>query len=598
MARFNDIRPRLGRPLRCFGALAAAGLLSFAAHDAEAQQLRFSTTAPGGIAATGNTLGLSKAGGVNGPGIHDSIGTFISLDSSSYDDEPFVETNPWPAGTTYDWTQNGSTAVLVLPDRSEVLYAELVWSGSYYYDPEDVSAFLDDAVVLTVGGESIDVSPDGATAQTFEETSYTGFAANYYIRSADVTAFISQQGGGTYSVSGVPATQNTAIDSLSAAGWTLVVAYRQAAQPIRNLSVFVGGSFVDEDAQQDYTVTGFCAPPFGAVEGKAVVSALEGDADLAGDDLAIGETAGSLDFVSLLGPNNPESNFFCSQINDGNGDLDTSGSFGGDNHDAASGVNVIGGRQGWDLTTVALSSSLGHLVNDQQSAVMRTTTTGDSFVPTLVALELDVKSPDFSDSSTEASVDVVQVGDTFNVSATLANSGEAQASNLLFALDLDDGLALTSYSTDGTAGDSDGATVDAARLEAGVPAGTLMVSEMRTIELTVEVVGVPENGTAFTFRPTWGHSFQTCSNQPAIDESFSGPGDTVTYEGESTSGAGGSSSSGSASGGSSGNPDDGGDPRDPAGCACSTPGTQGDLGGAGALALLGLALAATRRRRR
>ena len=31
---------------------------------------------------------------------------------------------------------------------------------------------------------------------------------------------------------------------------------------------FVGGSFVDEDSVQDYTVSGFCAPPYGVVEGN------------------------------------------------------------------------------------------------------------------------------------------------------------------------------------------------------------------------------------------------------------------------------------------------------------------------------------------
>ena len=79
-------------------------------------------------------------------------------------------------------------------------------------------------------------------------------------------------------VSGVPATQDTLINSLNAAGWTLVVAYRDSTERIHNLTIFVGGSFVDEDSTEDYDFAGFCTPPSGPFDGHAVVSALEGDA--------------------------------------------------------------------------------------------------------------------------------------------------------------------------------------------------------------------------------------------------------------------------------------------------------------------------------
>src|SRR6185436_5485932 len=108
---------------------------------------RFSTTAPGRVVGTGNTLGLSKALNENGPGTSDSIGTFLSL-GNTVDDVPPNPANPWPLGTTYDWTQNGSTASLVLPAEGEVLYAELVWGGSSNYGDEDVTPFLDTPVTL------------------------------------------------------------------------------------------------------------------------------------------------------------------------------------------------------------------------------------------------------------------------------------------------------------------------------------------------------------------------------------------------------------------------------------------------------------------
>lgn len=602
--RHHRLRSRFART--GLTVLAAAGLLSFSANG-EAQELRYVTTQPGGIAATGNTLGLSKALDENGPGTQDSIGTFISLDPNSVDDDPLNSGNPWPGNTTWDWTQNGSEAELVLPMGAEVLYAELVWAGSYSYG-EDVTANLEDPVVLGFGNDAVSITPSTLTAQTFAETSFTGFAANYYIRSADVTSFVDLHGAGFYDVSGVPATQTDTINSLNAAGWSLVVAYRGEDQPIRNLTIFVGGSFVDEDSQQDYLVSGFCAPPFGAVEGNVVVSALEGDADLTGDILQLAQTdAGP--FVTLAGPNNPSDNFFGSQINDDTGTLDTSGSFGTVNHDAFLGINVSGGRQGWDITTLDLSSMDNHLVNNQTSAVVRTVTTGDSYVPTLVALELDVKSPDFTSSSTEASMDPVELGDQFTLTATLSNSGEAQASNLRYVMELPTGLDMKSYATDGTVGDVSGFPVTPTMLTMGVDAGDLPIGETRTITIDLEVVGAPANGGNFLFSPMWEHDFITCDGDDPIEESHSPPTETVAFLAEmpdpGTGGAGGAMGTGGMGGfdgtggaGNTGNDDDGDVIEEDGGCGCTLPGNDEDDSTAPLLALAGLGLVVARRRRR
>jgi len=574
-----------------FPVLVVAGLCGLSA-DADAQQLRFATTAPGGIASTGNTLGLAKGSDQNGPGTAHSIGTFITLDPALVDDWPANPANPWPFGTTWDWTLNGSAATLVLPQGAEVLHAELVWAGSHDYYPEAVTESIDLPVTLLAGADEISVQPNASTAQTLAEQSYLGFYANYYLRSADVTAFVRDHGAVTYAVSGVPATQGDLTNTLSGAGWSLVVAYRHDASPIRNLSVFVGGTFVDEDSSVDYTVTGFCAPPYGVVEGKATVAALEGDANLTGEDFAIGETAqGS--FTSLFGPNNPENNFFASQINDDNGMLDASGSFGDHNHDAVNGVNIAGARQGWDHTTVALTSTAGHVSNNQTSAVLRTTTVGDSYYPVLVALELDVKSPDFSDSLTQASTPSVMLGDTFTVTTTLSNSGEAQATDLLLALELDGGLALTDFTIDDDSGDSQGNPVGADALAVGVTAGVLHVGELRTITLHLEAIAPPDNQIEYVFEPNWGHTFTSCSSDPAIDEMFAGPSATVLYEAEAVEPPGEEPPTEEPP-----MDDDGisSDPEAEGSCGCEMPGS-GNEDRTGLLALLALGAAVAVRRR-
>src|SRR5512139_2095434 len=104
--------------------LVGLGLLASGAALGAPPILRFETTQPGNVVATGNTLGLAKQFGLNGPGTEDAIGTFITLDTTSVDDTPANPGNPWPAGTTELWQDNGSAATLTIPAEATVLYAE------------------------------------------------------------------------------------------------------------------------------------------------------------------------------------------------------------------------------------------------------------------------------------------------------------------------------------------------------------------------------------------------------------------------------------------------------------------------------------------
>ena len=584
---------------------------------AQAQVLRYSTTAAGKIVSTGNTLGLSKALNENGPGTKDSIGTFVAL-GNSVDNNPFNPLNSWPAGTTFDWTKNGSTAVLALPNEGTVLYAELIWGGSDKYS-EDVTALLGTPVTLAAGNATITVPPDPATALTIATTAMAGFAVNYYMRSADVTAFVKAAGSATYSVSGVPATQTTTINSLNAAGWTLTVVMRDSSEPVRNLSVFVGGSFVDENSQQDYTISGFCTPTAGPVNGKVSVSTIEGDANLTGDQLLIAPTIAG-PFVQLSGPNNPPDNFFCSQINGPTGNLDTQGSFGLANHNALLGVNIAGGRQGWDVTTVPVNSQAGQLKNGQTSAVLRTITTGDSYIPTLAAFAIDVNAPDFTGpgSMLSFSADTVKIGDKLTATMDLVNKGQVTAQTVVLTLPIEAGLSLTQFQMDGQNGDINGMAVTTAGLTTGVDAGTLAAGKTRHVVVSLDVVGPPK-GTQYLLAPDWAYSFQLCAGA-MLPESYSQfglvafdpSGTTASSSGESsgattgaTSGAGGTASvtTGSAGNGGSGGAGAGGGksgsggagggtgsgtPGDPAGCGCTVPGESDHPWAPGALALLAM----------
>ncbi len=484
-------------------AVTLAGLALISTDVAAEQTLRFSTTTAGAIAVTGNTLGLAGGGGVNAPSTHGSIATFISLDLLSRDGD-------FPDGTTDDWTANGSQAFLDIPEDAVVLHAEVIWGGSWAGGTEDVSSDLESAVTFGTPDGDHAVSPDPATASDLDLTAASGFGVRYYTRSNSVTDEVRAGGRGFYSVGGVPGTQDALVNELNAAGWILAVAYHDSDEPGRNLSIFSGADWVDEDATLDTVASGFCAPPSGSVDGLIHVAAIEGDAHFSGDSLQVGDGDG---FEILSGPYNPEDNFFGSQINDSAGERDTRGTFGDRNQDAIGGTNSVGGRQGWDITAVGISSAEGHLNNGQTEATIRATTSGDSFVVSMVAFEIDVNAPTFDTTdAVELSAGPVEVGDTLEVETLIENLGSADADLIEFILELPDGVSLL-----GGAIDVDGASVaaDASSLLGGVELGALAVDEsfLVTVELSIDSV-VP--GTPIEIRPIWSYGWQTCPTSPPV----------------------------------------------------------------------------------
>jgi hypothetical protein len=198
--------------------------------SAQAQYVqRFTTISNGAVTFTGNSLGLDGEASQNGQGTRGSIGTFVTTNTASRDITPLPTTAPqFPFGTTSDWRQNGSQAVLRLPAGARVLRAELVWGGTFAGNTaaDNVSAFIDDAVSFTTPAGTFDVTPDPATARIDGTVAGTGTCNGcFYVRSADVTSLVAAAGPGTYTTGRVPATQGTTDNNNPSAGWTLAVVY-------------------------------------------------------------------------------------------------------------------------------------------------------------------------------------------------------------------------------------------------------------------------------------------------------------------------------------------------------------------------------------
>lgn len=397
---------------------------------------RYSDVKKGAIVFTGNTLGLSKASNSNSPGLEGSIGAFTSLDVS-------LQVGNFPPGTTLDYAQNGSAAQLTLPPDSDILYAELIWGGLYQSTVNNISNLINNPVTFTTPASVQTVIPDPVTAQNFLIT-VDNVTVGFYTRSANVTALLQAAGNGTYSLQGVPALIE-AIDSRTSqtnhAGWTLAVAYENADITLRNLTLWCGGAVVSPSTgTTTVTVSDFLTPDVLPITGKIFVSGQEGDAVLSGDQMLFGETTATL--MPLSGPNNPQGNFFASQINDSDGFLDTTGTFGSRNANAAAGTNTLACLQGWDITAVDISAQLNA---GQNSAAIRFTSSGDLYVPNALGILIDSKGANLTIEKS-AAVTYAAVGQDIPYSLKITNTGSVPALNATVSDMLPPGMTLTAGS--------------------------------------------------------------------------------------------------------------------------------------------------------
>lgn len=370
-----------GRAARVLiGALAALalGAAPSAAQIVRAFTPRFSTNDTGDIALIGNTL-MSCAGGAACTSARAGTG-------GSLNDNDFSMT--WVDVDADAATVNSSSATLALPAGVTVLWAGLYWSGDSNSGSRNQALFSTPvAGYATLTATQLDASG----------TVYQGYV--------DVTARVQAGGNGTYTVGGVASTTGTN----RFAGWGLVVAYRNPADPPRNLVVFDGYGQVAPGATQVFSVSGFLTPPAGAITTRLGVIAGEGDRGFVGDAFQLNGTA-------LGDAVNPTDNFFNSTVSR----LGT--------HVTAKDPNYQN-QLGWDVDLV---SANGVLPNGATGATITLSSVGDRYYPGVVTFATDLYQPILSgDSFTKSATDLngapTRPGETLEYLLTLNNTGNDAA---------------------------------------------------------------------------------------------------------------------------------------------------------------------------
>jgi uncharacterized repeat protein (TIGR01451 family) len=383
-------------------------------------------------------------------------------------------------------TFDSSQATLNLPSDGVVLFAGLYWTGiqkkgeaitgangyvGVPLPPPNASAIgqvkfklPDSSAYQTVTAANVDLGPISVGS------GYGAFA--------DVTELVTEAGPGTYTVADV----QTGTGGNTAAGWSLVVAYADQAEPLRNLSVFDGLKVVSGSSAIDIALSGFKTPSAGTVRTTIGVVAAEGDAGATGDYLSVNDNL-------LTDAVHPSNNTENSTI-------------------ANRGAHVTTKNPDW-RNQLGYDSSLfsadGFLPNGATNAMFRAKTSGDTYAPQAITFATELFSPQVDLTKTQSfpvSTNA-EPGATIRYTITATNNGSGPATNVELVDPLPGGTT-SSGSPTVTSGVGNATFVSnsvTARLGSGATptsGGTLGAGQSASVEFDVVIDGDAVLGSAVT----------------------------------------------------------------------------------------------------
>jgi len=381
-------------------------------------------------------------------------------------------------------TFDSSSATLALPNAGRVMFAGLYWTG---LDKKG------EAISGANGFKAVPLNPPDATAigaakiQLPGSSGYTTVNASRvdtavisngggYTAFADVTELVSAAGAGTYTVANV----QTGTGGNSFAGWSLVVAYSDADEPLRNLSVFDGLKVVSGTSSVDIPLSGFKTPSSGMVKTTLGVVAAEGDAGMTGDYLTLNDKV-------LTDAVHPSNNTENSTI-------------------ANRGTLVTSKAPNW-LNQLGYDSSLfnvdGFLPNGATTAMFRAKTSGDTYAPQAITFATELFSPNVTLTKTSPSgQDFPGAQKTYTITAT--NNGTGNADGVLLRDVLPPGVTYVSgpiITGTGTGSYNQATNTIEARLgtgNTGSSGGTLAPTESVSLTFVVTIDGAQPLGNVIT----------------------------------------------------------------------------------------------------
>ncbi|MEV4642653.1 Ig-like domain-containing protein [Actinoplanes sp. NPDC049548] len=478
---------------------------------------RFGVNTNGGIVLRGNTLLTCRTADTGCTAAQAGGGA-----NTNNDNYEMRYVNVDPDGVNF----NSSSSTLSLSPGSTVLYAALYWSGDTESATNTQGNDVPIATPSVANKNKVRFKVPGGSYTTVTASrvdSVTAIAQrDFYQGVADVTSLVAGAGNGVYTVGNVQATQN---DSRYA-GWALVVAYRNPADPMRNLTIFDGFGYINNPGTPsvDITVSGFETPPTGTVKSKIGTVVYEGDLGITGDAL-------KLDGTTLSDAANPATNYFNSTISDG-GVLDTA------RNPNFSNLMAV------DIDTFSTTTALANGATD---ATLNLSTSGDTFYPGVVTMATDLFAPDVKATVTPTDLNGGQVkpGDVIEYTVDLSNQGNDGATDLVVTDAIPTGTVYVPGSLKiGGAGRTDAAGDDQAEMQGstvtvrvgtgadGSSGGAMAVGATATVKFRVRVD--PDTPGGFTITNVATVADKGASSNPPLSLSGTSNISTLTVTAAAT----------------------------------------------------------------
>lgn len=185
-------------------------------------------------------------------------------------------------------TRNSSSSNLIMPVGATVKFARLYWGGRIKNSDFNLSQEANRTVKIRKG--IVNAYTDIKALGIDQSVISSGFTQ--YQAYADITAFLNQNGGGTYTVGNVPLSTGSIGDGGNHGGWTIVVVYESPLDQYNSIRVYDGFQMVYSGGSAhttSVTLTGLNVPSgtMSPGDAKMGVMAWEGDANLTGDFLKI-----------------------------------------------------------------------------------------------------------------------------------------------------------------------------------------------------------------------------------------------------------------------------------------------------------------------
>ncbi|MDQ6761147.1 MAG: T9SS type A sorting domain-containing protein [Bacteroidota bacterium] len=477
-------------------------LLSTAVLQAQVRNysLIYSDNIQGGTAMYGNTLmAIVDTGAVNLTKMNGNSVDGNSIYGNDNENMQYVDIDGATGNGSV--TRNSSSADLVMPVGSNVIkLARLYWGGRIKNSDFDLTAAANKSIKIRKGNTSTysDVVSLGIDKVTIS-TGYTQYQAY-----ADITAFVKNNGVGTYEVGNAPLSTGAIAGGGNHGGWCIVVVYENSTLNYSSVRIYDGFQQVYNGASAfttTVTLTGLNVPSgtLAADDAKMGVLSWEGDANLSKDYLKINNNLFS-------NATNPADNPWNGTITDNGLHVTTK------NPDYTN-------QMGIDIDQFDVGTGYGILPN-ANSVKLEFGTEADQYFPGLFTFAIKMKDPTITLDKTVTDANNNHLGEKNEVltySLTGSNNGDGNANSIVISDTLPNTVTYVPNSLKimSSPGLNPGSLTDAAGDDA---AEYIVNGSIKTVRFRIGTGATTTTGGTLATNETYDVQFKVTVNDPGFNK--------------------------------------------------------------------------------